>query len=356
MKVLIIANACQWVSWPEKIAAIKAFYGPLVELDIDIIYTDFTDIPLTSYPGTVTQFTPTGAVDVAGNDLEISLDWFGENIAPLIAGYDIAVFQTANVTANGLPLGIKFEELNGTWCCETFATDENFTYTLPTLPGQTTGVTLGNEAEIIIEHEIAHALYSISGQTDNTHEFFYANQFSRVLTDIKLPNQSALVKLYQELIALLIKERDDLKSQKSSADMDNTTTQLAKEASTTFPPMIEKWITAISMGEGALPAHHNPGNLKYSTLTASWGGSRGPAASDGGYLCQFATENAGEVALGNFLTLGAADELIAFHAPGARTLRGFTVIYAGNPPEGYIDGIIADMGVPGDTQISTFLS
>ncbi len=64
----------------------------------------------------------------------------------------------------------------------------------------------------------------------------------------------------------------------------------------------------------------------------------------------------GDTALGNFLTLGCEDELVAFHAPAARTLAGFTVIYAGNPPQGYITGIEEMLGVPGTTQISTFLS
>jgi hypothetical protein len=100
----------------------------------------------------------------------------------------------------------------------------------------------------------------------------------------------------------------------------------------------------------------NPGNLKYSTLTASWGAQKGPAASDGGFLCQFANDNAGQTALCNFLVLGCEDELIAFHAPEARTLAGFTTIYAGNPPEGYITRIEEALGVPGTTQISTFLT
>lgn len=157
-----------------------------------------------------------------------------------------------------------------------------------------------------------------------------------------------MIPLLEQLIKVLVQLRDTIIARKTSVAVDMT----PKE----FPPKIETWIAAITRGEGAKPAHHNPGNLKYSTLTASWGATRGPAASDGGYLCQFATDNAGEIALGNFLTLGAEDELIAFHAPAARTLRGFTVIYAGNPPKDYIDGIIAEMGVPGDTQISTFLS
>lgn len=71
---------------------------------------------------------------------------------------------------------------------------------------------------------------------------------------------------------------------------------------------------------------HNPGNLKYSDLTASWGGAKGELASDGGYFCYFTDESTGFVALCNFLQLGAKDELIAFHE--ARTLADFTEVYA----------------------------
>jgi len=365
MKILIIANACQWESWPQKSAAIKAFYAPLVEMDIDIVYTDFTNIPLGRYPGTVTEFGANGPTDVAGTDLEIDQTWFNDNIGPMIAGYDIAVFQAANVSADGLPLGVKFEEFSATWCCETFVTDENFTYALPELPGQTAGTNLGNEAEVIIEHELSHALYSISGQTDNTHKFFYADQFSRVLTDIVLPNQTALTTLFQKVIADLQEELGLLKTQtqQSSADTAPPAAQNAASgtsetpiaAQPSFPTKILAWSQIIGKEEGANPTLHNMGNLKYSALTASWGATKGPAAEDGGFLCQFETDQDGENALCRFLVLGCEDELVAFHAPAARTLSGFTVVYAGNPPQGYIDAIVSGMGVPADTQISTFL-
>lgn len=126
-------------------------------------------------------------------------------------------------------------------------------------------------------------------------------------------------------------------------------------ATPSFPPMIVKWSQAIKIGEGADPASNNWGNLKYSTLTASWGATRGRAASDGGFLCNFATPEMGEDALCNFLKLGCEDELVAFHAPEARTLQGFTVIYAGNPPQGYINNIGEFLGVPLDALISSFL-
>ena len=221
MKLLIVANACEWASWPQKIANIKAFYAPLVDLEIDIQYTDFTDIPLKSYPGTVTHFENGAVTDAAGSDLEIDQDWFNLNIGTLIAGYDIAVFQAANVAATGLPIGIKFEDLNGTWCCETFVPDENFHYYLPGVNGAI-GVNMGIEAEVIIEHEIAHALYSITGQPDRTHEFFYANQFARVLTDINVGPHITIISLYQQVVADLESELGILKANQSTVDMNTT--------------------------------------------------------------------------------------------------------------------------------------
>lgn len=118
-------------------------------------------------------------------------------------------------------------------------------------------------------------------------------------------------------------------------------------------PKIVEWANAIAKWEGAKPVLNNPGNLKYSTLTASWGGRVANSALDGGSFCQFATYEIGFQALCNFLTLGAEDELKAFHQ--ARTLEAFTKIYAGNPPQGYIDGIAHILGVPTSIDISTFL-
>lgn len=123
-----------------------------------------------------------------------------------------------------------------------------------------------------------------------------------------------------------------------------------------FHPMIVKWAQAIKNQEGASASSHNPGNLKLSSLTRSWGAMYGRPATDGGIIAKFADDTAGMVALCHFLTLGAENLLLAFHSPAARTLAGFTKIYAGNPPAGYTNGILRELGVPGSTQISTFLA
>lgn len=121
------------------------------------------------------------------------------------------------------------------------------------------------------------------------------------------------------------------------------------------PSKIQRWAQAIGKWEGSNPKLHNPGNMKYSTLTASWGATKGPPASDEGFLCQFATDEQGETALLDFLTLGCEYQLIISH-PKPCTVRQFTVKYAGNPPEGYILGVCQDAGMSPDTEIGTLLT
>lgn len=120
-----------------------------------------------------------------------------------------------------------------------------------------------------------------------------------------------------------------------------------------FKPMILRWAVAVANQEGAKPALNNPGNLKVSTLTRSWGAMPGFNATDGGVIAKFATPQAGMDALCNFLVLGCEDELRAFHQ--ARTLKGFSIVYAGNPPSEYYEGIAAELGVTVDILIASFL-
>jgi hypothetical protein len=121
-----------------------------------------------------------------------------------------------------------------------------------------------------------------------------------------------------------------------------------------FPPKIIEWAQAIGMEEGANPESNNPGNLKYSTLTASWGATKGRAATDGGFLCNFSTLAQGTKALCNFLVLACEGELIISH-PQPCSITDFTKRYAGNPPQGYIDAIIAKIGCQPNTDIAVFL-
>lgn len=118
--------------------------------------------------------------------------------------------------------------------------------------------------------------------------------------------------------------------------------------------LIGRWAAAIAKWEGAPAASNNPGNLKFTSLTAGWGASKGRPAADGGSFAQFATPDDGMAALQNFLTLGAQNQLAAFHS--ARTLESFMTVYAGNPGTGYLNGVAADLGVPLSTPVESFLA
>jgi hypothetical protein len=122
-------------------------------------------------------------------------------------------------------------------------------------------------------------------------------------------------------------------------------------------PSIAMWAQAIQKAEGwkegsVSYTHNNPGNLKYSTLTASWGAKQSTPATDGGTFCYFPDYQTGLTALCNFLQLGKENQLIAFHQ--ARTLGAFTKIYAGNPPKGYIDTICEELKVGAGFNVSNF--
>lgn len=120
---------------------------------------------------------------------------------------------------------------------------------------------------------------------------------------------------------------------------------------TKFSQKILDWAHGIAKWEGDITGH-NAGNLKYTTLTKSWGATQGRQAQDGGYFALFSDD--GVPALCNFLTLGCEDELKAFHS--ARTFQKFTEVYAGNPPQSYISGIAREVPCNLMDDISTFLT
>ncbi len=119
-------------------------------------------------------------------------------------------------------------------------------------------------------------------------------------------------------------------------------------------PSISDWAKAVAHAEGARPDLNNPGDLKISTLTKSWGCKPGFTAKDGGTIGRFDTYEQGFTALCNFLTLGAENELIAFHQ--SRTLGTFMKVYGNPPNDGYQLGIAKELGVAVDYPVADFLN
>ncbi len=160
-----------------------------------------------------------------------------------------------------------------------------------------------------------------------------------------------IVPILEKLVVLLTQLRDILSARKTSV----TPVATMPEVPVQHFSKIHIWALAIAAQEGANRVYNNPGNLKLSSLTRSWGAITGFAAKDGGVIASFKTPEAGETALENFLTLGCENELIAFHSPEARTLGGFTDIFAGHPPAEYGQAVARALGCTLETLISTFL-
>lgn len=116
--------------------------------------------------------------------------------------------------------------------------------------------------------------------------------------------------------------------------------------------IIQNWAKAIDKWEGNTFGN-NPGNLKYSPLIASFGAKQGKPGSDGGHFAVFDTYEQGFNALCKFLELGCKNQLKSYK--NARTLGKFMKIYAGNPPQGYLNGIEKELGIGLDVNIETFL-
>lgn len=119
-------------------------------------------------------------------------------------------------------------------------------------------------------------------------------------------------------------------------------------------PKIYTWAKAIAPEEGARPDLNNPGDLKVTETTKTWGATNGFQAKDGGWIAKFPDFNAGFKAQCNLLTLIAANEAIGYHID--RTFEGVMKVYANNPLQSYIDGIAKLISCELSTDVSSFLS
>lgn len=348
-RVALLANNIQWPSLLNKIAQIQAFYAPVCNLVITVEHTSLHPVFNSTYPG----LAPIAVVD---------FDWYDANISgPRAAQYDIIIFAVSPNDHVGTTTyqGHMTQHNMGPWETTVFAgAEDDHVYV--------NGVDFGNTFVHYACHELSHVFYYMLGKRDDTHVHFpvgqtpYNDEPQYVIKDFGFTQASSLqIKLayFKDLLTNALAALGRIKKQRLVTIGDNQTpvapTPVTIDPMT--PPMILKWAKAIAVQEGGKPGLNNPGNLKVAPLTKSWGATNGFQATDGGWIARFATPQAGQTALCNFLLLGAENQLIAFHKPEARTLGGFTKIYAGNPPPGYIHGITAALGVPETTQISTFL-
>lgn len=120
---------------------------------------------------------------------------------------------------------------------------------------------------------------------------------------------------------------------------------------------IERWALGIQIAEGWSDnpmtrswRNENPGNMKYSSLTASLGAT----GKDSDNFCIFPNYQTGHNALCQFLTLAAKDMLKDYHS--SRTLDKFTSIYAHPQSGAYVEKVAQTIGCSTTTDISSLLT
>lgn len=206
VKLIVNGTSASWASWPAKIAAMKAFYQPVCNLDITFQKANFPVVPMLKQPGQVTVFGPMGYQDTVGTDIYVDPNWRVKNIVPLGFGYDICMFQNNTEWQLGMPQGI----FTGNGQIDTYLQRES-DHTYLNVGGVEKD--LGDAVSLVLIHELSHAFYGIVGKTDRTHEHFYSGFPERVLNDFVFPSTAA--QAYAMILVLLAEWRDLLLKKKS---------------------------------------------------------------------------------------------------------------------------------------------
>lgn len=336
MKITFVFNNINWPSIAAKLAAVKEFFEMDFDLEITEVHTDFKSIP----------WVQTGAIgdvtNTPGTTQTVPPDWFDKNVSSKTPGADIVVFCLApgDVPLHMTSVAIMQGKYGDIVQCCMFGINE-------TDDAYINQVRQANTFVLFAEHEISHALYLLQRIPDNTHTYFYTGRPTKVLEDLNKGYLTGLALLLAKCKQLVLLLQSQFKTVMVQTNLP------VPPGPQPVPQSIITWANAIKSQEGAKPELNNPGNLKVSSLTASWGATNGFQATDGGWIAKFETYDKGFYALCNFLILGCKDELIAFHQ--ARTLEKFTNVYAGGPPPQYASNVANALGVSKYIDIATLL-
>lgn len=266
LKVLFVFNNNTWTTVNEKVAAVKAFYAPKVELQCDIKFTNYTNIPFQK----VSTLDGTGhqdGTDVVGSSETVADYWYNLNLSVPNSTYDIIVFalsegdKTGHITASG----IRSDKDQGPVETVIFGGKEgDSTYV--------NGINIGNNFVVFTCHEISHAIYMILNKLpDNTHLYFYAGTPTKVLDDFvfKPANTVDQTTVLKNLIASLQKLVGVYQAQLAALNAKKDRVTLFCKAiesregyfapSDRYPKGTASW------------RNKNPGNLRYAQQVGSIG-------------------------------------------------------------------------------------
>src|SRR3990167_5690907 len=85
IKILIVPNNCHWKTWGDKILELRRWFSPAVNLEVDISFQSFNDVPFERSPFS-------DPFEDLKDAERVSPTWYDENITPLATSHDIVLF------------------------------------------------------------------------------------------------------------------------------------------------------------------------------------------------------------------------------------------------------------------------
>ncbi len=155
-KLLVLANQIDWETLPAKMEAVKAFYAPVCNLDIEIrhvsLYPTYAQYP---------DVTPLYVIDRG---------WYDVNLAaPNALQADLILFITKPGSVETWAGYMSYNNV-GPWETTVFVNGgENDHIYMG-------GTDMGDAFTLLACHELSHAFYRIVGKQDDTHVHFPVNQ------------------------------------------------------------------------------------------------------------------------------------------------------------------------------------
>lgn len=356
----IVANNARWATWYDKIAFVKAFFAPILDLDVSIEYTSF-DIPFVKEP----FLNPSNTAPIWTVDQQ----WYNDNISKL--GTDLVCFVVPDIDHMGKisVFGLMTGKDVGAWETTVYGEEKDNIYVATQIKG--------NKVAWFIIHEICHAFYAMLGKTDRVHHFFNQEpgavwQPEAVLADFVFPDLptppvSALQKTIDAL-KLIFNLLIGLKQEKIAKEV-------AQVIDTLVIPVplpvskLEKFCLAIKEHEGWYPPspaypngsrsyrNNNPANAKY------FGGNYDPiygvVKKDVAGFAIFRDYETGWLYLNNLVRKSADGRKRPTYFPNMTILQFFSV-YApasdNNDPVRYATFVAGKVGLPVTARISSLLT
>lgn len=162
MKILVVAQNVPWSSWDTKINLLKEWYKPIIDLTVDLLHVNFSEVKF-------------------DRNVQVDRKWMETNIIPRAKGYDLVYFQMNQFDWKAYPMQAAYlGQIGGVHVIE--GGHEEF--------GDYNFLGHGYPGDLwfnLARHELAHALYFIQdkGHLDRTHEYYETYRIGKLLEDLK---------------------------------------------------------------------------------------------------------------------------------------------------------------------------